>query len=76
MFSKTPGITQVQVDVVTFLGTDADVSTLQVFVTKHLFDSGQAVSFFIRELRLQAGQDEVGSGSTISPRVYRTLVRT
>lgn len=72
MFSKTPGITQVQVDVVTFLGTDADVSTLQVFVTKHLFDSGQAVSFFIRELRLQAGQDEVGSGSTISPRVYRT----
>ena len=55
MFSKTPGITQVQVDVVTFLGTDADVSTLQVFVTKHLFDSGQAVSFFIRELRLQAG---------------------
>lgn len=45
MFSKTPGITQVQVDVVTFLGTDADVSTLQVFVTKHLFDSGQTVSF-------------------------------
>ncbi len=72
MFSRTPGITQAQVDVVTFLRANADVSTLQIFVTKHLFNSGQAVSFFVRELCLQAGQNEVGSGSAISPRVHHT----
>ena len=66
MFSECLVVAQVEVYIVAIFRSDAQFAHFQVFVTEHLFDGRQAISFFVRQLGLQACQDEVGSGLPVS----------
>ena len=66
MFSECLVVAQVEVYIVAIFRSDAQFAHFQVFVTEHLFDGRQAISFFVRQLGLQACQDEVGSGRPVS----------
>ena len=71
MLPEGARIAEVEVDVVAALGAQGDVAALQVFVAKHLFDGGQAVSAFVGQLGLQPGHDEVGARRAVAPRGSR-----
>ena len=66
MFPECLVVAQVEVDIVAIFRSDTQFAHFQVFVTKHLFDGRQTISLFVRQLGLQACQDEVGSGRPVS----------
>lgn len=67
MATQRAGIAEAEVQVVAVLGSKANLPTLQVLVTEHFFDGGEAVGTLVGELGLQAGQDEVSARRTVAP---------
>ena len=52
-------IAKANIHIITALGAYADVTHLEVLITEHLLDGGQAICLFVGELRLQLRDDEV-----------------
>ena len=59
-------VTQVEVDIVTFFRAQAGLSGLKVLISEKFVGGGQPVCFLVREFCLQAVDDEIGSGRSVS----------
>ena len=66
MFTESSVITQAEIQIIAVFGFYADISHFKVFITEHLFDGRQAISFLIRQFCLKSCQDEVGTCRAIT----------